>query len=185
VTAGKLGQQSEKSMGNRVFAAAIAILTGIGSFAVNADQTAVGPPRGSTLLLEVEADGVQIYDCESKAAASEWSFKAPEANLFDKRGRQVGTHFAGPTWKMDDGSAIVGEVIAKADAPVPGAIQWLLLRTKSHEGSGILSKADFIRRTDTKGGVAPKAGCDAGSASPQARMRYSAIYQFYSAARGR
>src|SRR5262249_39068848 len=32
VTAGKLGQQSERSMRNRVFAAAIGILTGIGSF---------------------------------------------------------------------------------------------------------------------------------------------------------
>ena len=172
-------------MRKSVFAAATGISIGIGSFAVNADQMAVAPPQGSTLLLEVEADGVQIYDCESKAAASEWSFKGPEANLFDKQGRQIGTHFAGPTWKMDDGSTIVGEVIAKADAPASDAIQWLLLRTKSHEGSGVLSKADFIRRTDTKGGVAPKTCCDATGASPQARMRYSAIYQFFSAASGR
>jgi hypothetical protein len=82
---------------------------------------------------------------------------------------------------MADGSAIVGEVIAKADAPERGAIQWLLLRAKAHEGQGILGEAAFIRRTDTKGGVAPTAGCDAGHISEQARMRYFAIYQFFSA----
>jgi hypothetical protein len=32
--------------------------------------------------------------------------------------------------KTNDGSAVVGEVIAKADAPEPDAIQWLLLRVE-------------------------------------------------------
>jgi hypothetical protein len=165
------------------FAVATGILIAMGAFAVNADQAGVPPPQGSVLLLEAAADGVQIYTCEAKGNLFEWSFKAPEANLFDKQGRQIGTHFGGPTWKMADGSAIVGEVIAKADAPEKGAIQWLLLRAKAHEGQGILSEAAFIRRTDTKGGIAPAAGCDAGHVSEQARMRYSAIYQFFSAAK--
>ena len=82
---------------------------------------------------------------------------------------------------MGDGSALVGEVVAKTDAPEKDAIQWLLLRAKAHEGQGILGEAAFIRRTDTKGGVAPTAGCDAGHVSEQVRMRYSAIYQFFSA----
>ena len=116
------------------------ICIGMGTFAVDADQAAVTPPAGSTLLLEVMADGVQIYTCEAKGSTFEWSFKGPEANLFDKQGRQIGTHFAGPTWKLDDGSTIVGEVVAKADAPEQGAIQWLLLRAKSHQGLGALPK---------------------------------------------
>ena len=168
----------------RVFAIAAGILVGKGAFAVNADQTAVAPPQGSAPLLEVVADGVQIYTCEAKGNLFEWSFKAPEANLFDEQGRQIGTHFAGPTWKMADGSGIVGEVIGKADAPEKGAVQWLLLRAKSHQGRGILADAAFIRRTDTKGGVAPTTGCDAGHASEQARMRYSASYQFFRAPKG-
>ena len=151
----------------------------------SAEEGQVTPPPGAALLLEVSADGVQIYVCESKQGGFEWTFKAPEANLFDKQGRQIGTHFAGPTWKMDDGSAIVGEVIAKADAPEPGAVPWLLLRAKGHEGSGTLSKAAFVRRTDTKGGLAPKTGCDASHLSQQARMRYSAVYQFFGAATGK
>ena len=163
------------------WAAAFVAVAGV----AHAADELVPPPQGAPLLLEVAADGVQVYACEAKDQGFTWTFKAPEANLFDKQGLQVGTHFAGPTWKMDDGSAIIGEVIAKADAPASDAIQWLLLRTKSHEGSGVLSRADFIRRTDTKGGVAPKTRCDARGASPQARMRYSAIYQFFSAARGR
>jgi hypothetical protein len=172
-------------MRRKAFVISAGILIGMGTIAVNADQTAVAPPQGSALFLEVGAEGVQIYTCESKASGFEWSFTAPEANLFDTQGRQIGTHFGGPTWKLDDGSTVVGEVIAKADAPKPDAIEWLLLRAKSHQASGTLSRAAFIRRTNTQGGVRPKTGCDASHVSGQARMRYSATYQFLSAATGR
>jgi hypothetical protein len=178
-------QQFRSVPTNMAFAITAGILVGMSAFAVNADQTEVAPPQGSTLLLEVVADGVQIYTCEAKGSLFQWAFKAPEANLFDKQGRQIGTHFAGPTWKMTDGSEIVGEVLAKADAPPRDAIQWLLLRAKSHQGQGVLDEATFIRRIDTKGGAAPTAGCDASHLSEQARMRYSAIYQFFSAPKGK
>src|SRR5438876_8126133 len=163
---------------------AAAILTGTAAFAAGVDQAAVAPPEGSAPLLELAADGVQIYTCEAKDGGFVWSFKAPEANLFDEQGRQVGTHYAGPTWKIDDGSMVVGEVIARADAPEPGAIPWLLLRAKSQEGAGILSTVAYIRRADTEGGEAPQTGCDAGHLSAQARMRYSAVYQFFGKGRG-
>jgi hypothetical protein len=166
---------------NVAFGITAGILVAMSVLPGNADQTSVAPPEGSALLLEVATDGVQIYACEAKGTLFQWTFKAPEANLFDKQGRQIGTHFAGPTWKMTDGSAIVGEVIAKADAPERDAIQWLLLRTKAHEGQGLVADAAFIRRIDTKGGVAPTAGCDAGHISEQARIRYSATYQFFGA----
>jgi len=178
-------QQFRSVPPNIAFAILAGTLVGMSAVPVNADQTAVAPPQGSAPLLEVVADGVQIYTCEAKGSLFQWNFKAPEANLFDNQGRQIGTHFAGPTWKMTDGSAIVGEVIAKADAPEKGAIQWLLLRAKAHEGQGILAEAAFIRRSETKGGVAPTPGCDASHVSEQARMRYSAIYQFFSAEKGK
>jgi len=152
------------------------------SGAAHAAEELVPPPQGAPLLLEVEADGVQIYACEAKGPGFEWTFKAPEANLFDKQGLQVGSHFAGPTWKTSGGT-VVGEVAARADAPVSGAIPWLLLRAKSHEGSGVLSTVAFIRRADTKGGVAPTGGCDATHRGEQARMRYYALYQFFGAAK--
>ena len=84
---------------------------------------------------------------------------------------------------MDDGSEIVGEVVAKADAPEPGAIQWLLLRVKSHQGSGALSPSLISAGAETKGGLAPSTGCDTSHLSEQARMRYSATYQFFSTAK--
>jgi Protein of unknown function (DUF3455) len=174
-------QQFKSVSTNVALAVSAGLSIGMYGFAANADQTGVAPPQGSAPLLEVVADGVQIYTCEAKGSLFQWTFTAPEANLFDKQGRQIGAHFAGPTWKMADGSAIVGEVIAKADAPERDAIQWLLLRAKAHEGQGIVADAAFIRRTDTKGGVAPTTGCDANHVAEQARMRYSAVYQFFSA----
>ena len=119
---------------------------------------------------------------EAKGQGFEWTFKAPDASLFDKQGLQIGTHFAGPTWKTSEG-AVVGELVSRADAPASGAIPWLLLRAKSHEGSGLLSTVAFVRRSDTKGGAAPNAGCDAAHQGEQARIRYSALYQFYGPAK--
>jgi hypothetical protein len=161
-------------------AAAVTLIAAV-AMAAHADEAAVAPPAGATLVLEAAADGVQIYACEAKDNGFAWVFKVPEANLFDQSGRQIGTHFAGPTWKLEDGSAIVGDVAARADAPEAGAIPWLLLRIKSHDGTGLLTAVAFVRRANTKGGAAPAAGCDASHAGQSARMRYSAQYQFFSA----
>ncbi len=144
-----------------------------------AEAPGVSAPPGARLLLEVEAQGVQIYACGKASDGYHWLFKAPDAALFDTTGRQVGTHFAGPTWQMADGSKIVGEVVGQAPAPDPHAIAWLLLRVKSHDGSGILSEAGWVRRVDTQAGVAPATPCDAAQALPEARMRYTARYLFY------
>ena len=148
----------------------------------HAEERLVPGPKGAPMLLEAIADGVQIYVCEAKGPGYEWVFKAPEANLFDRKGRQIGTHYAGPTWKTMDGAVVVGEVTSKADAPTAGAIPWLLLRAKSHDGKGPLASAAFIRRVETMGGAAPTAGCDAAHSGEQARMRYSALYEFIGAA---
>ncbi|MEA2755537.1 MAG: hypothetical protein QOJ54_1826 [Aliidongia sp.] len=149
--------------------------------AAHADTGAVAVPKGAKLLLSAGADGVQVYACTGGDKGFSLVFKAPEAVLFDADGRQILTHFAGPSWKEPDGTTLVGEVVAKADAPMPGAIPWLLLHAKSREGAGLLSKADFIRRIDTKGGLAPATGCEAAHAGQEARMRYSAVYEFYQA----
>jgi hypothetical protein len=153
----------------------------LASSAAFAAEPLVPPPQGAALILEAVADGVQIYACEVQGSGFAWVFKAPEAVLFDKQGLQVATHYAGPSWKLGDGSIVVGEVAAKADAPAGDAIPWLLLRAKSHEGTGIFGAASFIRRAETKGGNAPLAGCDAAHKGAAARVRYSALYQFFAA----
>ncbi len=142
-------------------------------------QENISAPTGTKLVLETVADGVQVYTCTAENQAFAWVFKQPEAALFNQQGRQIGTHFAGPSWRLDDGGTVVGEVAARADAPDHTSIPWLLLRAKSHEGKGLLSAVTFIRRAETKGGAAPRSGCDASHAGESARMRYSALYQFF------
>jgi hypothetical protein len=159
---------------------ALMIVTVTGTIAA---EPLVPAPAGARLLLETEAQGVQVYACEKGSDGYRWVFKAPDAWLFDKTGRQVGTHFAGPSWQLADGSKITGEVVAQAPAPEPHAIAWLLLRAKSHEGTGVLSAADLVRRIDTHGGAAPATTCDSTQAPAEARMRYTARYLFYAAPR--
>jgi Protein of unknown function (DUF3455) len=130
--------------------------------------------------LRLPATGVQIYTCSSdEAGAYVWKFKAPEATLFSESGRRVGDHFAGPTWRLRDGSKVVGRLLAKADAPEAGAVPWLLLEIADNSGRGALADAHFIQRVHTSGGVAPSEGCDATTVGTDARVDYSADYYFW------
>lgn len=147
-------------------------------------QDPLEPPTGARKLLEFSARGVQIYICRKTAdqagnAVFAWVFEAPEAVLLDASGAQAGTHSKGPSWALKDGSAVTGEVIAKAPAPEPGAIPWLLLKVTSHKGTGGLDGASFIRRVNTSGGVAPQAVCDDAHEGSAASVSYTATYQFF------
>lgn len=142
-------------------------------------QEALTPPSGAKQLFELAADGVQVYVCEAKDQGFAWVFQEPAATLFDAQGRQVGTHSKGPTWALADSSSATGEAIGKQASRQQGSVPWLLLRVKTHEGSGRLSEAAYIRRVDTKGGDAPAGGCDAAHKGETARIRYSATYQFF------
>jgi hypothetical protein len=53
------------------------------------------------------------------------------------------------------------------------------LRAKSNEGAGAFASVKYIQRLDTVGGIAPSAGCDAAHAGAEARVDYSANYDFY------
>jgi Protein of unknown function (DUF3455) len=136
------------------------------------------PPEGAKLVLEADGKGDQIYTCKEENGQYSWTLKAPEAVLYDKKGKVIGRHFEGPTWELSDKSAVKGKTIKRADAPDKDAIQWLLLEAVDHSGSGKLSKVTHIQRLYTKGGKAP-AGCDASSASKEVRSPYSATYLFY------
>jgi hypothetical protein len=127
-------------------------------------QTDTRAPDGQKAVLTATGKGVQIYACQN----AQWVFQAPEAALFDSSGAEIGTHGAGPVWKFRDGRSVKGQVVAKSDAPGTGDIPWLLLK-----GDGSF---EFIRRSDTHGGVAPSGACKVGKT---ARMEYSATYTFY------
>jgi Protein of unknown function (DUF3455) len=140
------------------------------------------PGASESLALVVPAKGVQIYECRARkgeAGAHEWAFVAPEAELFDANGKSIGRHYAGPHWESADGSRIIATVKARADAPVAGAIPWLLLAAKSVGSEGAFSRVTSIQRVATAGGVAPAGGCS--RAGEQARIPYTAEYYFFTA----
>jgi uncharacterized protein DUF3455 len=142
------------------------------------------PGANESLALIVPAKGVQIYECRAQkdqAAAYEWAFVAPEADLFDARGDRIGRHYAGPHWESTDGSKVLGTVKERADAPVPDSIPWLLLAAKSVGPAGAFSKVTSIQRVNTAGGAAPKAGCSQAAAGALARIAYTADYYFFTA----
>ena len=133
------------------------------------------PPADARLALILAARGVQIYECRDQG----WALVAPEAVLFDAQDRVVGTHGAGPVWEAADGSRIAGSVKARADAPAPGAIAWLLLATRSTGPQGLYSRVTSIQRVNTTGGVAPASGCSTATVGAIAKVPYTADYIFY------
>src|SRR5512143_1379600 len=141
-------------------------------------------PATQTLVLETRAVGAQIYECSASKADPtrfEWVFKAPEADLFDAKGNKIGKHYAGPTWESNDGSKVVGEVVAKDNGPAADAIPWLLLSAKSTSGKGVFSRVLSIQRLSTVGGKAPAEGCDKTQSGKEARVAYKARYTFFAA----
>lgn len=141
-----------------------------------------GLTHTQAVFLEARAVGAQLYECVAKVGAPasfEWAFRAPEATLQDRSGQVIGRHYAGPTWEANDGSRVVGEVLARDAGPDASAIPWLLLRAKSTAGSGVLQSTQSIQRIRTVGGIAPAEPCDAASVHRALRVPYSATYRFF------
>jgi hypothetical protein len=99
--------------------------------------------------------------------------------LLDETGTVVGTHGAGPSWTAKDGSTLVAKKIARADAPRPEAIPWLLLQAVTTGGHGIFSAVTYVQRVETARGRAPVSGCEASTLGTLSRSEYAAEYYFY------
>ncbi len=142
-------------------------------------------PAGNELAFELSAEGVQVYKCLEAgdggmvAGAPAWSFDAPEATLFTRRGVYAGRHGAGPTWEGRDGSRVVATKVGSATSDRL-AIPALLLRATSHPGGGgSMADVTFVQRVATWGGNAPSDGCSADTVGAIARVPYHAVYCFY------
>jgi hypothetical protein len=136
-------------------------------------------PDKLAIYLETEATGVQIYTCGKNATGAwAWNFKAPEASLIDTAKKPIGKHYAGPTWEGLDGGKVVAGVKANMPSPTAGAIAWLLLEVKSHEGSGTFTQAKAVVRMNTTGGSAQAQGCDEAHSGSESRVPYTATYLF-------
>ena len=132
----------------------------------------IKPPAGSRPVgAYVVTKGTQNYTCAADGTYSAPS--TPEAQLIGTGGRVH--HFGGPSWQsLRDGSLVTAKKVQSS--PRTGAIPELLLQVTSHTGTGVLSKADWINRLYTSGGVAPTGTCTAGQT---VQVPYGAVYVFW------
>lgn len=139
----------------------------------------IDPPKGAQVVLRAKGDGVQIYTCSATPTGGvDWSPAKPDARLLDKSGHPIGTHFAGPTWKLNDGGQVQGELSGRQAHD--GTIPWLLLRAKDGTATGSLASIAYIQRTETEGGVAPPSGCKSQKdVKKTVQIHYTATYTFY------
>jgi hypothetical protein len=131
---------------------------------------------GQTLVAIAHAQGAQVYECKAEASGRlAWAFREPVATLMID-GKTVGRHYAGPSWEMADGSAVVGKVAGRAPGATAQDIPLLKLEAVSHRGSGQLAGVATILRLNTQGGAAEGACEHAGAFLS---VPYAAEYAFY------
>jgi hypothetical protein len=139
---------------------------------------------GHKPFLALHAEGVQIYGCRAVGVSHRWSLVAPRADLFDKNGNLVVTHFAGPSWQANDGSLVTAALERRVNVD-PTAIDWFLLRVPyagTGDGGGRLGGTTFIQRIHTTGGLAPAPEtCNAGTVGAVSEVPYTAVYVFWKA----
>jgi hypothetical protein len=130
---------------------------------------------GETLVVTLHAEGAQIYECKADAGGKlAWQFREPIAALLID-GKTVGRHYAGPSWELDDGSAVTGKVAGRSPGATSKDIPLLKLDVVSRRGTGRLSDIATIQRLNTKGGVSD-GPCEA--AGSFLSVSYSADYTF-------
>jgi hypothetical protein len=145
----------------------------------------IAVPAGNKAFLEGHAVGVQIYSCNATATGYAWTLVAPRANLYNRHGKLIATHFAGPTWQAKDGSKVVGKREAGINVD-PTAIDWLRLSAVSTatgpHGGDRLAATTYIQRIHTTGGLAPAAAnCNATTTGTTVEVPYTADYVFWKA----
>jgi hypothetical protein len=138
-------------------------------------------PAGERVVLKAHASGVQIYVCTQGADGKfSWVLKAPDAVLLDDQGKIIGHHYAGPAWKHNDGSEVIGKAVARVDSPDSDSIPWLLVNVTSHSGNGVFTGVTTIQRINTKGGHPPASSeCSAAQQGAEVKSSYMADYYFY------
>ena len=141
----------------------------------------IKPPASESVILRALASGSQIYTCQQGVGGKYgWTLKAPDAELHDTQGRVIGRHYAGPTWKHEDGSEVSGKAVARVDSPDSNSVPWLLVAASGHSGDGAFSRVTNIQRIHTHGGQPPgDAECNPSKQGVETKSPYTAEYVFY------
>ncbi len=140
-------------------------------------STSIDPPQAERVMT-LAASGVQTYSCEFDAQHHlGWVFRSPQATLFDSSGHAAVRHGAGPSWEAEDGSRIVGRVVAQQPSETRASIPQLLLEAHSTAGSGTLSSMRYVQRLHTVAGLMPATPCS--TEHQLGSSPYLADYVFY------
>jgi hypothetical protein len=182
--------------------AALAIAAPVAAMAAGISPPAVpsnlAVPQEARAFEIGHAIGTQQYVCLPSGESAKWVLFGPQATVFDDEGKQIMTHFLSPnplessapraTWQDSKRSSAVWALkVAESDDPQfveSGAIKWFLLRVVGAQ-QGVrsqdrLSRATFIHRVNTSGGVAPASECVvAGDVGRTKLVPYTADYVFY------
>ncbi len=149
--------------------------------------TAIQVKDSAVLVAVYAAEGVQTYTCTATTVNTTttyaWSAAVPTANLYGQACGLAGTHYAGPHWKANDGSIILGTRIRSADSATASSIPQLLLSAAVDLGTaGVLTPVTAVQRLNTVGGIAPTTACSVTNVNGTAAIPYTASYYFYSGA---
>jgi len=80
----------------------LAVVVGVPALRAQQAGGSIDVPAGASVVLQATGDGVQIYSCTDAAGGAKWVLTGPDAKLVDATGKAIGSHFAGPTWKLED-----------------------------------------------------------------------------------
>jgi hypothetical protein len=149
------------------------LLVGYGASA--AEVPAPIAATGETTVLQVHAEGAQIYECKAGQPAEQlgWQFREPVAALFEGA-NTIGVHYRGPKWQIGN-DVIAAKVIASAPSPGGKNIPWLKLQVTTEANGGPLRGVTAVQRLNTTGGVLEGACEKAGELRP---VPYGAEYIF-------
>jgi hypothetical protein len=174
---------------NKIKAILVSLLLLVCAWGYGQTTTGIDVPQDSKLLLHVFGKGVQIYVCSPTAGDSSrymWTLREAKAELYasDAYRDVAGKHYFNaehrPVWEGVDGGKVVGNKLRQADAPIAGAVPWLLLQAVSAPDAGVLKGTALIQRINTKGGKAPDSGADRAHQGQTIQVEYTAEYLFYS-----
>lgn len=142
-------------------------------------------PAGNMVALETTATGSLNYECRANAATAGtlgWTLVSPNAKLFDRTGKEVGSYSGPPaTWTLIDGSSVTGSQVAIS--PVVGAIHIPLQLSKGTPGTapGALQNVTYIQRLNTKNGQDFTSNCTQAELGQKITRPYQADYIFWKA----
>jgi hypothetical protein len=113
----------------------------------------VQAPIAHAEAFSAHAEGVQIYECRAySATVYQWILREPVASLIIGE-NTVGHHYGGPSWGLEDGSIVKGQVIEASPGATANDIPHLKLKVVARQGHGILTPVRFVYRVRTHGGV--------------------------------